>query len=438
MFVFLRNILILIILILPNYALSLDFSSYLVANSAINLLDFDKASEQFEEFNKDLNESDLHNQLLTYINLGLILESNFVAKEIIKINKLNQEAWIVHLSYSIINGDLSILREFKIIQKKSNMDLLNYIFFSKDGNVNNKELISKSILEVVQALYDNKGEIDYKFLLFYLSIATIINPNFGEAYFFTAQIYQLLNNYPKAQFLYEQIPSDHNLFLDSQKNIAINKSKVGLENEGVLLLSKLLDSDKENFNLILALADLYRIQKKYTKAIDYYSKLISSKNNLFKDYWRLYYLRGICYERLNNWEFAEKDFLYSLNLKSNSPQVLNYLAYGWLERELFIEDAFIMLEEAYQANPNSYYIADSLAWAFYKKNELIKAAELMEKVISIAPGEVISLDHLGDIYFAMNRKREASYFWKQALDLAEPSDEIIDKLIKKLEIYYEG
>ena len=52
-----------------------------------------------------------------------------------------------------------------------------------------------------------------------------------------------------------------------------------------------------------------------------------------------------------------------------------------------------MLKEAYNANPNSYYILDSLAWAYYKKKEYIKAEELMEKVIDMVPGEAVSLDH---------------------------------------------
>jgi len=58
--------------------------------------------------------------------------------------------------------------------------------------------------------------------------------------------------------------------------------------------------------------------------------------------------------------------------------------------------------------------------------------------ISLAPGEAISLDHLGDIYFALNRKREASYLWKQAKDLAEPDENITESLEKKLEEYYAG
>ena len=44
-----------------------------------------------------------------------------------------------------------------------------------------------------------------------------------------------------------------------------------------------------------------------------------------------------------------------------------------------------------------------------------------------------SLDHLGDIYYAMNRKREAIHFWQQALELAEPEDEIEDNVKIKLE-----
>ena len=62
----------------------------------------------------------------------------------------------------------------------------------------------------------------------------------------------------------------------------------------------------------------------------------------------------------------------------------------------------------------------------------------MEKVIEMAPGEAISLDHLGDIYFALNRKREAKYFWIQAKDLAEPEDEIMEEINIKLNKFNAG
>mgnify|MGYP006181799175 CR=1 FL=1 len=436
---FCRNILIISIILLTNRVYGLNSSSYLVANIAINLFEFDRAKGEFDQLGQNLNESDLHNQLFTYVNLNLLSEANSVAKKIIAINDHNQEAWIVHLANAIIKKDSITFDIFKKNQDKSAFNLLNYIFFSNSGNIKNNKLVARSIFEVVQASEsENNNQISYKFLLFYLSIAMMLDPSFTEAYFYSAQIYQKLENYSKAEFFYNLIPFNHILFVDSQKNIAINKSKLGLPDDGAKLLKNLLDNNNQNLSIIVALADFYRVQKNYNEAIKYYTKIINLKNNTFKEYWKTYYFRGICFERLKKWDLAEKDFLYSLKIKSNSPEVLNYLAYGWLERDIYLDKAMSMLKEAYQVNPESFYIADSLAWGFYKKNELKKAVNLMEKVIVMAPGEAISLDHLGDIYFAMNRKREASYFWKQALDLAEPEDEISNKLIKKLKVYNAG
>lgn len=421
-----------------NQAFSLTSSSYLVANTAIERYDFDRARLEFDKSDKTLNESDLHNQLLTYISLGLLTKSNILSQRIIKINSFNQEAWTTYLVNAIINNDLSVFEEYKLNQNKSEMDLVNFIFFFKDGKRKKNRLIAQSLFEVVQAsISNNEEQIDYKFILFYLSIAIIIEPSFSDAYFYSAQIYQKLENYIKAEFFYNKILPNHKLYVDSQKNIAINKTKIGFGDEGVKSLIALLDDNKKNFNLIIAIADIYRVQKKYKESIKYYTEMINLQNNNFKDYWKIFYLRGICFERLKNWELAEKDFLSSLKIKPNSPQVLNYLAYGWLERDQHLKKAINMLKEAYEANPESFYIADSLAWAFYKNNELLKAVNLMEKVISMAPGEAISLDHLGDIYFKINRKREAYFYWKQALDLAELEDEISTNLIKKLKIYNE-
>ena len=97
-----------------------------------------------------------------------------------------------------------------------------------------------------------------------------------------------------------------------------------------------------------------------------------------------------------------------------------------------------MLEAAYSSNPESHYIIDSLAWAHYKKNNLDEAARLMEMVIDMAPGEAISLDHLGDIYYAMNRKREAIHLWQQAMELADPEDEIEENVQSKIDKFYAG
>ena len=200
-------------------------------------------------------------------------------------------------------------------------------------------------------------------------------------------------------------------------------------------IQKLLEQNDNNYSLRKILADFYRTEKKFELALPIYDQMINEKR---EDLWNIFYMRAICYERLGDWKRAEKDFLKSLDIKQDSPNVLNYLGYGWVEREIRLDQSLEMLQEAYEANPDSYYIIDSLAWAYFKKNELEQAAKLMEQVIDIAPGEAISLDHLGDIYYAMDRKREAIHFWQQALELAEPDDDIEEDIQRKLDQFNAG
>ena len=439
MFKIFNYLLIILFFIGNNQVSALNSSSYLITNSAISMLDFDEAYLLLDYSNENLNEYDLHNQLLTLINLNYLDKANKVSKQILELNKENQEAWIVRLTFAKINNIKSPFVNYQQISKKLNMEFLNFIFFNHNGDIKNKTKIAQSIFEIVVAsISENNENKNFKFLLFYLSIMNILNPNFDEGYYYKAKIYELSKNYSKAEFFYNQIDINHNLFMESQINNALNKRKQGFFLEGEKSLKKLIKIYDNNKILLTSLADLYRLEKKYNKAIEFYTKSIKINVKSIDIDWRLFYLRGICFERSSNWEMAEKDFINSLKINPDSPEVLNYLAYGWLERNIKLNEATKMLKQAYKANPDSYYIADSLAWAYYKKKEYKKAVNLMEKVIVMAPGEAISLFHLGDIYYAMNRKREASFFWKQALDLAEPEDLITKELLEKLEMYNAG
>ena len=428
-----------LIVISANKAFALSSSSYLIANKAITLYDFEKAYSHYFPTNLNFSELDSYNKLITLVNLQLIDEANELAEDILKEDKLNQSAWLVILTYAKLNNHTEAFNEYKKQSNKSLKEVIDFIYFEENNTLKTNKLIARSIFEIVQAaISKDQNQNNYNFLLFYLSIATILDNDFNEANYYTAYIYQTLKYYSKAEIFYKKIKANHKLYFDSQKYIAINKSKMGLFNDGEEKLLNLIKNSKKKDELHLVLADLYRTNKNYSDAIEYYSKVISNKNNLEDDYWRIYYLRGICYERSNNWDLAEEDFLFSLDLNPSSPNVLNYLAYGWLERDKNIDLALEMLIKAYNANKDSFYILDSLAWAYYKKNQFIKAAELMEEVIDMAPGEAISLYHLADIYFAMKRKREAIFFWKQALDLAEPEDQISKDLLKKLEKHDSG
>ena len=406
----------------------------------MNFFDYDRADIYFDKTNfKDFNNSDIEKKLIASVNSINIMKASKIAEKLLYNDIKNQEAWLVYLIYSKMNNLKKPFDKFITIKEKEKLELINYIFYTSDDELKNNKDISATIYEIVNSSSenDNNDFQNYNYFIFYLNLSLVLDNNNDEANYFLGILYERLKKYQKAEEYFNKIKDNQILYIESQKKIATNIKFYKSINESEKYFIKLLNIYPDNISLYLGLADLYRTSEEYKKAISYYSQAINK--NIEKDLeWQILYYRGICYERINNWELAEKDFIDSLDINWESPQVLNYLAYGWIERDIFLDKSLEMLIIAHDKYPESHYILDSLAWAHYKKNNFEIASKLMEEVTLRAPGEVISLDHLGDIYFALGRKREAYYMWKQAYDLAKPEDDIIHSLKIKIEKYNAG
>jgi len=410
-------------------------ASFLISQTAFNNYDFNQVILEYQsKINQEYKNEYLDELISAVITENIVLAEKISTNILLK-DSNNQEAKLFMMVKSANLKNYKKLEALRIDEENQKNDLFEFIFFL-DNKIKSKKDISNSFLEIVRSSYSKQSSNysqNYNFLLFYTSLALLIDNQNYEAIFIKGQLLQMIDDYFFAEATYLKIPEESDYFIDAQRNIAFNYSREKIFDDVENKIKLLLRKNKNDYEIKKILADFYRIEKKFDQAIKIYSELINQNPN---DLWYTFYLRGICYEQSDNWEKAELDFLQSLKLKRDSPNVLNYLAYGWIERDIRIDESFIMLTDAHEANPDSHYILDSLAWAYFKKKNYIKAAELMEEVIDMVPGEAVSLDHLGDIYFAMNRKREAIYFWRQAKDLAKPEDEIIDNIEKKLREFH--
>ena len=425
------------ILMFSKIILASNSASFLISQTAFNNYDFAKVVHEYSANQNTDYKNDYLDELISAVVTENIILAQNIAENFLLTNPDSQEAKLVSMIKAFNSKNENELQELRLDSSGNKNDLLEFIFFLND-KIKSKSSISNSFLDIVRSSYSNKDTNypqNYNFLLFYTTLSILVNNENYEAIYIKGQLLQLIEDYFFAEATYLKIPENHSLFLDAQRNIAFNYSKENIFDDAENKIIEIVNKNTKDYELKKILADFYRVKKKYDLAINLYSELIENNSN---DIWYMFYLRGICYEQSDNWQKAEKDFIKSLQLKRNSPNVLNYLAYGWIERDMKIEESFVMLIDAYNANPDSHYILDSLAWAYFKKKDFVKAAELMEEVIDMVPGEAISLDHLGDIYFAMNRKREATYFWKQAKDLAKPEDQIIESIEKKLREYNAG
>jgi len=165
------------------------------------------------------------------------------------------------------------------------------------------------------------------------------------------------------------------------------------------------------------LANMNRSLGRYEIAEPLYSRLIADQPNE----WRFYFARGAARERLDRWPGAEADFRQALTLSPEQPDVMNYLAYTWVDRGENLDEALPMLRRAVELRPASGAIIDSLGWAYYRQGDYAQALLYLERAVELEPADAILNEHLGDVYWRLGRRIEARFQWQRALSF-EPSD----------------
>jgi Flp pilus assembly protein TadD len=176
---------------------------------------------------------------------------------------------------------------------------------------------------------------------------------------------------------------------------------------------------------------ILRDKHRFADAVSAYDHAVALTPQPTRSSWPLFYERGIAEERAHEWPKAEADFQHALQLSPDEPFVLNYLGYSWTEQGVHLAEAQRMIERAAAARPNDGAIIDSLGWIALREGETKRAVKDLEKAVELEPEDATINGHLGDAYWAANRKLEALYQWRLALSL-NPEPEDVPKLEAKL------
>ena len=147
---------------------------------------------------------------------------------------------------------------------------------------------------------------------------------------------------------------------------------------------------------------------------------------------RVHFLRGAAYEALDRVPEAEAELWAAVQGAPNEPDMLNYLGYLWVDRDLRVEQGAEMIQRAFAADPENGNIQDSVGWAQYRRGLYDEAVETLEQAIDKEPGNAEINDHLGDAYWRVGRRREAEWMWNRVLVL-DPDAERRAEVERKIE-----
>ena len=361
--------------------------------------------------NKDYNFSRYNFFLINYL---LSQNKTMEAKEVIKNSrkKHNSNLLIKQTEYFFLSGE--------------NEKIINFF------NCKNPKDSLAEFFYVIANLYSS--EQDYRLSNFYLQISFFLNNNFLSNKALLAENFYFQNKKKEAKKVYKSIKTIGSVYSwHSSKNIAT----ILQDEEGIKYS---INSIQKDFNLLLntnfehyyELANFYKENDYYEESIKYYSlalKKIKKDHALVP---KIFDRRGTSYERLGDWENAEKDLLESLKILPDQPHVLNYLAYTWVDRGINLDRGLEMLKKATELKKDDGYIIDSLGWAYYAKKNYIKAKFFLERAVELLPTDPIINDHYADALWMLNKKIQARYIWKSVLKLNSTEQKLKDSIKKKL------
>ena len=194
----------------------------------------------------------------------------------------------------------------------------------------------------------------------------------------------------------------------------------------------MIENDPNDLTGYMTLGNVFSREERYQESADTYDKAVSIIGEPKSFHWNLFFRRGISYERLKKWDKAEPNFMKSLDLSANQPEVLNYLGYSWVDQGINLEQGMDMIRKAVELRPRSGFIVDSLGWAHYRLGQYEDAVAALERAVQLMPQDPTINDHLGDAYWQVGRKLEATFQWNIALATKTPADNP-EEIKKKLQ-----
>ena len=287
---------------------------------------------------------------------------------------------------------------------------------------------AEALYSIAGALTDERS-IDIA--LVYARLALSSHPEFSEGQTLLGEVYTQMKLHEQAIAAYDRIEASSPLRSSADIQTATNLNQLNRFDDAVKVLKSLIAREPENYNALLSLGNLYRLNEKWLDAADAYTQALARVDEPGEKNWSVYYFRGIAYERAGRWENAEPDFRKALRFQPEQASVLNYLGYSLIEKRINLIEAFEMVEKAVSLRPNDGYIVDSLGWGHYQLGRYEEAAKLLERAAGLRPEDAVINDHLGDALWRVGRKLEAKFQWQYALD-SNPTDENAVKIRKKL------
>ena len=395
-------------------------------------LEIDKLDERFENLKEiqnvflncyfdNPNTNNIFFKMISNKNTDFSRYNYFYASYLASIGKIKDAKKIIDNALKVHPRNL-LLNQYNF-DLRENKDVLAF-------KCKNEEHVIAEILYIAANAFSSQSM--FSLSNFYLNLAKYLNKNFYSYDTLLAENFYKIGNFRKSKKIYIDLSKNGEAYnWHSSKQLA----KIFIQNknksEAIKLLQKSYNNllNKEIYETF-DYAEFLKNNEKFKESIPFYKKIIEQVDREHPLYAEATDGRGVAYERIGEWNKAEKDLLDSLKADPNQAYVINYLAYTWIEKGINIKKSLSMLEKANKLKSNDPYITDSLGWALFKLKRYKEAKDYLQLAVKLMPADPIVNDHYGDVLWKNENKIQARYYWSYVLKL-EKTEETLKKTIEE-------
>ncbi|MCE0497654.1 MAG: tetratricopeptide repeat protein [Methylacidiphilales bacterium] len=100
----------------------------------------------------------------------------------------------------------------------------------------------------------------------------------------------------------------------------------------------------------------------------------------------------------------------------DNADLMNELAYFWADAGRHLSEALALSRRASELDPDNGLIADTCGWVYFRLNRTADALPYLQEAALLTNNDPVVLQHLGDTYLKLDRRRDAIATWRRALE----------------------
>lgn len=256
--------------------------------------------------------------------------------------------------------------------------------------------------------------------------ARSIAPGSTSANFWLALLSEQQGNWEEAIRLLEQVSESVNepgVLL----RLSYYYSQVGRYKEAISALKKLTALEPSNVDFLMYLAMAYEQDKQLAEA----EKTLKLMIQLDPEKPEPYFHIATLYDRMNRFKNAEAALKTAISLKPDYHIALNYLGYSYADRNINLEAAERLVNNAVALSPQNGAYLDSMGWVYYRQGKFQKAVDFLTQATAQARDPLI-WEHLGDAKRALGQMEDAILAWDESLRIEPGKKDLASKTAKSL------